>query len=181
MSDQGTLEIWRAIPGFEELYEVSNIGRVRSLRHVTHRMNRIRPVPLVKKLRNSTSGGYSIVTLNRNRIEKNYFVHVLVLMAFVGPRPSGYQTRHLDGNPKNNTVGNLVWGTHEENERDRVAHGRIPRGERQARAKLTAEQVRQIRQRHVDGGTWRGIAREFGTTAWNVKQIVRNETWKHVA
>ena len=55
--------------------------------------------------------------------EKPYCVHALVAAAFIGPRPDGLLIRHLDGNPRNNRVGNLQYGTGSENQRDAVVHG----------------------------------------------------------
>lgn len=57
------------------------------------------------------------------RVRRTCLIHHLVLEAFVGPRPQGCECRHLDGNPTNNILTNLVWGTHVENMRDRARHG----------------------------------------------------------
>ncbi len=66
-----------------------------------------------------TKTGYLTVKLNG----KTYNVHKLVAEAFIGPRPEGLQVRHLDGNPRNNNVTNLVYGTSKENHADMVTHG----------------------------------------------------------
>jgi hypothetical protein len=55
------------------------------------------------------------------RVKK--FIHALVCEAFHGPRPAGFEVRHLDGNRKNNKPSNLAWGTRSENAKDRVLHG----------------------------------------------------------
>jgi HNH endonuclease len=67
--------------------------------------------------------GYKSVSLRRDGKARTQQVHALVLEAFVGPRPAGFVTRHLDGNPANNDLTNLRWGTHSENVRDSIAHG----------------------------------------------------------
>ena len=69
------------------------------------------------------SNGYLKVMLCNNGKSKNFYIHSLVLMTFVGPRPDGMQIRHLDGNPQNNHVSNLRYGTASENAYDRVEHG----------------------------------------------------------
>ncbi len=56
---------------------------------------------------------------------KHHFVHCLVLEAFIGPRPEGYVCRHKDGDPANNHISNLSWGTLRENYDDTIKHGRL--------------------------------------------------------
>ncbi len=81
-------------------------------------------------------GGYLAVGVKRpggsSREKKP--VHQLVLIAFVGPRPAGAITRHLNGNPADNRPENLAWGTALENARDALRHGTTDRGQRHAEA-----------------------------------------------
>ena len=56
---------------------------------------------------------------------KKRYIHQLVLEGFVGKRENGLETRHLDGNPANNQLSNLVWGTRQENQFDRLRHGTL--------------------------------------------------------
>jgi hypothetical protein len=70
------------------------------------------------------SDGYQVVTLYLNGTRPSRKVHTLVLEAFVGPRPDGMVTRHLDGDPSNNRLSNIAYGTPRENSLDRVRHGR---------------------------------------------------------
>ena len=73
-------------------------------------------------------------------------VHHLVLEAFVGKRPKGTEARHVnDRDPTNNRLDNLAWGTHRENEADKIRHGTSQHGERNAMCKLTDAQVNEIR------------------------------------
>lgn len=101
--------------GYEGIYAVSSRGRVKSLPG-PRRTDRV--------LRQSTSRGYAIVSLSRNGVMRTHKVHQLVLLAFVGPRPEGAATRHLDGDRLNNAVENLQWGTYTENAQDILQHGR---------------------------------------------------------
>lgn len=109
------------IPG----YSVTADGRV--LTHLRRHGSRVAIDPSYRyELRPSVANkGYLYVSvrLSTGRRPKRY-VHALVLEAFVGPRPRGGVARHLDGNPKNNTLGNLAWGTVLENAADRQGHGR---------------------------------------------------------
>jgi hypothetical protein len=108
-------EVWIPVPGFEGCYEVSNHGRVRSIRR------KGAPGGLIAQ--RLGSGGYRSVGLCRHGRTRIVRVHILVLSAFAGPRPSGQVVRHLDGNPENNHLGNLAWGTYGDNLDDSVAHG----------------------------------------------------------
>ena len=72
------------------------------------------------------AGGYLRVGLCKNGKKKTFRVHNLVLEAFVGPKPEGMETRHLDGNRKNNHISNLKYGTPSENTQDTVKHGMHP-------------------------------------------------------
>jgi hypothetical protein len=116
-------ENWRPVFGFEGLYEVSSFGRIRSLGRPPvcgkHGGRGFRECILRA---HSVSKGHLRVKLRQGQ-ETKFFVHTLVLTAFVGPCPQGMECRHLDGNPANNRLGNLKWGTPEENWADRRRHG----------------------------------------------------------
>lgn len=117
-SDQ--LEVWASVPGFEGAYEVSSLGRVRSLDRVTDRGRKWKG----KLMSPSTMPrGYQVVTLWRDGKQETALVHRLVLFAFVGDAPAGMEALHGDGDPANNRRSNLSWGTHSENQYDQVAHG----------------------------------------------------------
>lgn len=116
-------EIWKAIPG-HEYYECSNIGRVRSIDRTVWNNGGRSPHWCSLKgrvLRQSTHKGYRYVSLGRDHKTQ---VHILVMATFVGPRPEGVDVCHNDGNPENNRVDNLRYGTHSENMMDCVRHGR---------------------------------------------------------
>ncbi len=110
---------------------------------------------------------------------RTYF-HQAVLTTFRGPAPAGTECRHLDGNPLNNRLDNLEWGTRKENCQDTVAHGRSLRGERSKQAKIDREQVLEIRQLYQAGMTMDEIAAVFKLTQQGVSNIVRGKTWPHI-
>jgi hypothetical protein len=128
--DEATPERWLPVPDWEDLYEVSDLGRVRSLPRITGGQWRNRPGQVLKPY--DRAKGYKEVSLMRGGRACKRKVHLLVLAAFVGPRPTGLQTRHLDGNPANNKLGNLIYGTPSENNHDRVRHGTHPMASRSA-------------------------------------------------
>lgn len=108
-------EEWREVPDFPD-YSVSSLGRVLSRRRGEPRI--LRPV--------STGKGYFQVTLFGDDGARNIQVHAVVMAAFVGPYPDRAEIRHRDGDPVNNRIDNLAYGSHSANMHDRVAHGRHP-------------------------------------------------------
>ncbi len=104
-------EIWKTIEGFEGLYEVSNLGRVRSLDRIRKAgygsIAKIKGKILVPQ--NINHKKYLVVNLYRNEVGKHYLVHRLVANAFI-PNPNNLpEINHKDENPSNNNVSNLEW------------------------------------------------------------------------
>lgn len=102
-----TDEIWKDIPSFVGVYQVSNLGRVKSLNYYRKGIESIRK-PAINK-------GYLYVSLYRNNVNKTYAVHRLVAEAFIENPENKEQVNHKDGNRKNNNVLNLEWATRSEN------------------------------------------------------------------
>ena len=122
-------EQWLPVVGWEGFYEVSDHGRVRSVDRTIMRRNRwgqIRPVRFTGKLlaqRPDHEGRLRVQLGRGERTQTEAKVHILVLEAFVGPRPDGLDGLHWDDDRTNNTVENLRWGTHSENMQDSVRNG----------------------------------------------------------
>ncbi len=109
-------------------------------------------------------------------------VHRLVFETYVGSCPKGMQCRHLDGVKYNNSLSNLCWGTPYENQMDRKVHGTFifTHGEEHYMAKLTNDQVREIRSLYERGYYQREIAEIFSICRQTVSNILLRKTWKHV-
>lgn len=119
-----TTEQWRDVPGWEGIYEVSDHGRVRSLdRQKEYRDGRIYSYPgRILKLRVNQKG-YLRAGLYDGSKAKDWYIHRLVMRAFVGPCPEGMQVCHDDGDKTNNRLDNLRYGSQSDNEYDKQKHG----------------------------------------------------------
>jgi hypothetical protein len=155
-------EHWKPVAGYELHYIVSNAGRVFSVQ-----ANKMVKSWIGKKKYHSE--GYPVVDLSRDGVAKKFDVHKLVLTAFRGPRPAEKECRHLDGNPSNNALSNLEWGTREENQNDRRKHRK--------KIKLTPELVRYIRS---STKTLRALATEIGCSKSTLMYVRQRQIWAHV-
>jgi NUMOD4 motif/HNH endonuclease len=173
-------EIWLPIPGFEGAYEVSNLGRVRSLDRLiksgrTTGKNKGWQTTRGRILKTPpNSFGYPHTQLGRGNTRQ---VHSLVLLAFRGPPPAGANGCHNDGNPANCQLDNLRWDTQANNLRDKVTHGTNTVGEKNGVSKLTEAQLVAI---HADRRSRRDIAAAYGISEHHVSGIRRRRTWKHL-
>lgn len=124
---QFTSETWKPVAGWELSYEVSNLGRVRSVdRTITRsdgRSQRRRGKILTNTLNNA---GYCVVRLSDKERRKMVPVHRLVALTFLGSAPEGQEVCHNNGNSQDNRVENLRWDTRSENASDAVIHGTHP-------------------------------------------------------
>lgn len=172
-------EEWRSVLGYEGFYEASDHGRVRSVdRTVPTKRQRAQALRGRMLRINVSDRGRPWVELSRDATRRAFFVHRLVLEAFVGLRPEGLECCHEDGDRANNRLGNLRWDTHASNMADMRRHGTDPRGERHGMAKLTEHDVREIRRRYAVGGVSQAsLGREFGVTQRSVSYVVRRVTW----
>ncbi|MCT1353840.1 MULTISPECIES: NUMOD4 domain-containing protein [unclassified Gordonia (in: high G+C Gram-positive bacteria)] len=125
-------EEWRAIPGYVGVYEVSDLGRIRSLDrtmvsaigHATRRTGQ-----LISPARDSK--GHLVVSLyGRDHTKRSFRVHRLILAAFAGPCPPGHEALHRNSRADDNRLANLTWGTPADLGRLTVQNGRHPMARR---------------------------------------------------
>jgi len=170
-------EQWHDVVGFEELYKVSNFGRVKTIK----KYSRFGCGYILKP--KPTARGYARVTLRGKQAQRSYFIHVLVLEAFVCPRPPGKVSNHKNSDKTDNRVENLEWVTQQENVAHAVEndHFFTPRGEQHGESKLTANDVREIRRLYARGQyTQRDLAQRFSVSKSLISAIIRRHVWKHV-
>jgi hypothetical protein len=126
-------------------------------------------------------GGYHMVTLARVGHRRcNEAVHVLMLLTFVGPRPEGAVCRHLNGDPTDNRIVNLRWGTRLENAADAGMHGVLRRGESSATSKLKEADIPRIREMRAGGMSYPKIGLRLGVSGCTIRDVVLGITWVHV-
>lgn len=186
------MEVWKPIPGYKSLYEVSTHGRVRSkdrkIRQLGKGKNpkpytRVFPGRILKPNICGTKRNPDIlrqcVTLYKNGVPRNLQVSYLVLRTFVGKRPSGYQCCHKNGNSADDRLSNLRYDTPVGNMRDTYRHGTIHCGERSGPSKLTYPQVKEIRRRFREEDiTYVALGRGYGVKGPTISNIVRYQTWR---
>jgi DNA invertase Pin-like site-specific DNA recombinase len=173
-------EQWLPVVGYEAFYEVSNLGRVRSVGTGQGRRTG-------KILNQWRSGhGYMLVDLQVDLKAKSKLAHCLVAEAFLGPRPEKHDVDHIDGDRTNNVLLNLRYLTRSgnilaRNERLREFGLRVTgdqTGESNPSSKLTEKQVEHIRALGAQGVIHERIAGIFGVRRETVGKILRNERWQ---
>jgi len=167
------LPTWRELPGHPG-YEVSDSGEVRSYARIGGRRGARDVVPHL--LWPHDHRGYLRVCVGGRFLH----VHRLVLLTFVGPPPVGAESRHLNGNSKDNRLCNLAWGSKAQNEADKIAHGTSTAGSRSMRRRLNAPTVKEIRQRAEAGESFAALGRQHGVSWQSIQAIVRRRSWKHL-
>lgn len=165
-------ELWKSIVGYEEFYEVSDQGRIRSLeRNVPHKLyGQMQLKSQIMRL-NKNGRGYVHVSLCRDGNSKSFAVHRLVLQSFVSLRPYGCEACHNDGNIDNNQLFNLRWDTTSANELDKFQHGtdkgmRIRRSDGvEFRSQHEAARFMGCSQGNI-GSAVRGVVKTCGGYGW---------------
>lgn len=163
------VEEWQDIERFSGIYQVSNLGRVRSFK----------VKPSGKLLRpGATSRGYMSVGLYENGKQRSMTVHRLVLEAFVGP--SHLEVNHKDGDKCNNHIENLEYATSKDNALHACRVLGLHTGERNGKAKLTAAKVLAIVEKINSRQHHKEIAAEFEISPRTIWSIAKGEYWSAV-
>lgn len=161
-------EIWKNVAAF---YQVSNLGNVRRLSHFGVRKDGVR----YKKPGRLMSGSPDKDGYIQVRIEGRLMsVHRLVAAAFIGPCPVNMEVAHNNGVRSDCSADNLRYDTHAGNIQDQIAHGSRRRG---VNAKLTVNQVIEVKKRLTDGESNASIARLFGVEPSMISNIKRGKIW----
>lgn len=168
-------EEWRDVVGYEGLYQVSNLGRVKGVARKVNRNGHMVSVPERFLNQNDNTNGYLRVSLSKSNHVKQVFVHRLVAEAFVD-NPEGYKyIDHLDNDRHNNKPDNLVWCTQSENIAAAYSRGRrkyVPMS-KEARARVTKKIAKPVVR--SDGKIYPSVtsaARDLGVTMAMVSHVL---------
>lgn len=168
----------KPIPGFPGYYATED-GRIWSQWKQGHR--ELGSVWREVKTQTKRGARYLEAHIGPAGQQKTVSVHRLVVYAFLGPIPEGMEVNHLDGNPRNNALDNLVVVTPQENEAHAQANGLKPRGEGHGRAIYTEAQIRAMKQDAAAGGmTQKQLAEVHGIKLPTVQAILSGRQWTHV-
>ena len=179
-------EEWRPIPDWEGLYEVSDLGIVRSVDRIVVRNDgttRKYPGVILKQKIDRRRGKHDRRSVGLSRQGRTQWTTAgrLVLRAFVGPCPEGMECCHANDVQADNRLVNLRWDTHENNILDSLRNGGRCRGERHLHAKMTAGKVRMVRAMRCSGKyAVNELAKIFGVSWPAMTNILERRAWKHV-
>lgn len=166
-------EEWRPVVGNEGQYEVSSLGRVKSLPKMVSRRNG----QYMTKERilggRARSAGYPIVHIGT----ACRYIHAIVLEAFSGPRPDGFEACHNNGDRTDNRAENLRWDTPSANQNDRARHGTSNRGERCGTSILKSDQVIEIMRSTERTSV---LAKRYGVAPQTISGIRCGWKWQHL-
>lgn len=175
--------VWKAIPGYEGLYEVSDMGDVRRLPVTIKRMlygKLIEQRTPGKVLSASKKSVYPMLALCKDGVPKHKYVHELVALAFIGPRPEGMQVRHRDGDHHNPKLTNLRYGTPTENSMDRHEHGTMLCGVRNPMNRHPVNLIERIIM-ELTTKTIKQVSEELSINYSVVRDIRNNRNWKQLS
>jgi hypothetical protein len=179
-------ERWIPVPDWDDFYEVSDQGRVRSLDRVVVDRNGRRMAYAGRLIapRLNRKTGYTAVVLARPGVRLTRAIHVLVASAWLGPRPDGMEVRHGENGKLDNSLANLCYGTPKQNGEDKVRDGVSGRGEKNGGAKLSELQVRVARHACPPTGRPKGLlaalAREWGVNGQTLSDAISGRNWGHL-
>ncbi|WP_053032139.1 NUMOD4 domain-containing protein [Staphylococcus haemolyticus] len=172
-------EYWKDIKGYEGLYQVSNLGNIKSIDRSIKRstsLMKLKNKPISQYVGNR---GYPMVSLCINGKCKRYLVHRIVAIAFLPNPLNKAYVNHIDGNKQNSNLENLEWSTPTENSIHAHKHGlaNVARGERQHSSKLTVDRVKYIRE---SSKTVRELSIMFNVSKQSIRDVKMKRSWKHI-
>ena len=178
-------EVWRDIKQYEGLYQVSNLGRVKSLERIVTSRNQHKTFERTIKERILSPGidsrGYHMVSLNQGGDSDSRLVHILVAEAFVPNPQNKYSVNHEDGNKLNNNVNNLTRATRSEQQLHAYKFGLISKkGSKNGRAKLSDGDVLSIVSLSTQGYSYKEISKKIKASKYQISNILTGKTWTHL-
>lgn len=167
------IEEWRDIQGYEGIYKVSSLGRVKKY---------VKQEWVIRKSV-VTKSGYSSIELRKGVDRRIFRTHRLVALAFIPNPENKREVNHIDGDKSNNCLVNLEWVTREENMKHAGEKGLMPHGANNKMSKLDEGKIREIRTlRKLNPGqySYKKLSEIYKVNQSLIGQIVNNQIWKHV-
>lgn len=167
-------EIWSEIPGYENRYQISNYGRVKSIILKKH--------SIIKKT--LSSGKFKVTLSNKKRFRKNGSVGRITAAAFLREPKENEVIRYKDRNVLFDAVINLEWIPRKESSQEAYKNGRFPKdhssGIKNGMSKLRPDQILQIRNKRKQGISNVELSKVFGVSYSCIDNVVNRRRWKSV-
>lgn len=178
-------EIWKDVEEFDFLYQISNMGRLKSKeRKVNSKIQKCgyRIISEKIKLAQDNGNGYKQYYIQINKIRRLQYVHRLVANYFIPNLENKKQVNHKNGIKSDNRVGNLEWCTQSENTAHAVKNKLMKSGEDSVHSKLTKQNVLCIRRLYRINPKFSksDVSRKLGVRDSTIHKIINNERWKNL-
>lgn len=174
-------EIWKDIPGFEGLYQASNLGRIKSLERWYQSANLLKMPENIKKQKPNV-GGYWYLHLCKNGKKWATSVHKLIALTFIGPKPYEKATvNHIDSNKLNNRAENLEYCSIKENIQHHRKNVNDYIGINHPMARLTEKDILDIREEYKTSKILqKDMAKRYNVSQVMISRIIKRKTWTHI-
>lgn len=175
------MEIWKSIPDYEGIYEVSNLGRIKGLaRFVNSKDGGKRPLR-EQIIKPHIDKGYFRVNLWKQQKIKRIAIHILIAKAFIPNHENKQQVNHKNGIKTDNSIENLEWVTLSEN----IIHAYkekllVRKGDKHTQNKLTEKDIPEIRRLLNLGVNQSEIAKKYGVIRQTISCVKTGKSWNHI-
>ncbi len=172
-------EIWKDVVGYDGLYMISNMGRLRSLPRLTMACSGGWFYTKDILISQATSKGYKLAALQIDGNRQTKSVHIMVGESFVPNPENKPYINHKNGVKSCNIYNNLEWSTQAENVRHAFKNGLVGarNGEKSPVSKLKEENILEIRKREYDNNE---LAMKFNVTPQCINAVLKHKTWTHI-
>lgn len=182
---ENQIEIWKKIKELDGFYEISNLGRVKSMPRIINSSIQKCGFRISKeKIKPSQDNGkgYKQLYAQVKNKRKLFYIHRLVALAFIPNPENKPEVNHINGIKHDNRVENLEWVTNKENKIHAVKNNLIAQGEKYTASKLTDKDVLAIRRLYRMNPKFHksNIAKKLGVRDTTIHNIITNKRWKHL-